>query len=77
MPKKVFSSKFVIKVLCRDFGFRFVSQRGSHVKLGKIAGDKEITTVVPLHKELAIGTFKGALELAQVDLEEFLAKIGQ
>lgn len=45
--------------------------------MGKIAGDKEITTVVPLHKELAIGTFKGALELAQVDLEEFLAKIGQ
>jgi predicted RNA binding protein YcfA (HicA-like mRNA interferase family) len=74
MPKKVFSGKFVIKILCRDFGFNFVSQNGSHVKLGKIIGDKEIITVVPLHKELAIGTFRGALELAQVNLNEFLEK---
>lgn len=75
MPKKIFSGKFVIKILCRDFGFHFVSQKGSHVKLVKIVGGKEIATIVPLHKELAIGTFRGALELAQVDLKDFLAKI--
>jgi len=74
MPKKVFSGKAVIKILCRYFGFKFVSQKGSHVKLGKIIGGKEIVTVVPLHKELAIGTFRGALELAQVDLIDFLEK---
>jgi predicted RNA binding protein YcfA (HicA-like mRNA interferase family) len=50
MPKKVFSGKAVIKILCRYFGFKFVSQKGSHVKLGKIIGGKEIVTVVPLHK---------------------------
>ena len=75
MPKKVFSGKEVVKVLCKEFGFSFVSQRGSHVKLGKMAGRKEIVTVVPLHKELAIGTFRGALDLAQVELDDFLKKI--
>jgi predicted RNA binding protein YcfA (HicA-like mRNA interferase family) len=50
MPKKVFSGKAVIKILCRYFRFQFVSQKGSHVKLGKIIGGKEIVTVVPLHK---------------------------
>ena len=74
MPKKVFSGKVVIKILCRDFGFKFASQKGSHVKLAKIIENKEIITVVSLHKELAIGTFRGALELAQVDLIEFLEK---
>jgi len=28
MPKRVLSGKEVIKVLCREFGFYFVSQKG-------------------------------------------------
>jgi predicted RNA binding protein YcfA (HicA-like mRNA interferase family) len=64
MPKKVFSGKVVIKILCRDFGFGFVSQKGSHVKLKRIIGQKEIITIVPLHKELLHGTFRGVLDLA-------------
>ena len=75
MSKRVLSGKEVIKVLCRGFGFYFVSQRGSHVKLKKKVQNKEITTVIPLHKELAPGTFKGVLDLAEVDTEEFLKKI--
>ena len=74
MPKKVFSGKLVIKILCRDFGFYFVSQRGSHVKLKKINGQKEIVTIVPLHNELSRGTFKSVLDLAQVEMKEFLEK---
>ncbi len=38
----------------------------------KYEGGKKIVTVVPLHDELAVGTLKDALELAKVDLEEFL-----
>ena len=33
-----------------------------------------ITTIGPLHKELALGTLKGILELAKVDEKEFLKK---
>lgn len=52
----------------------FVSQKGSHIKLAKKVSGREITTVVPQHKELAHGTLKGALELAQVDEKEFWEK---
>lgn len=73
MPK-IFSGKEVIKILCRDFGFYFVSQKGSHVKLKKKIIDGEIVTIVPYHKELAFGTLKGILKLAKVDEEDFLEK---
>jgi len=61
----------VIKILSRKFGFVFVSQKGSHVKLEKEVGNRIITTIVPLHKELAHGTLKGVLELAEIDEKEF------
>ena len=70
MPK-TFSGKEVIKVLCREFGFSVVSQKGSHVKLKKRESGKTITTIVPLHKELAHGTFLGVLELAEVNEDAF------
>lgn len=74
MPK-IFSGKQVTKILCREFGFYFVSQKGSHVKLVRNIGGKEIITIVPQHKELAPGTFKSILELAQIDEKEFFEKI--
>ena len=73
MPK-TFSGKRVIKILCREFGFYFVSQKGSHAKLRKKMKGYEITTIVPLHRELAAGTLRGILELAQVDEKEFWKK---
>lgn len=69
------SGKKVIKILCREFGFYFVSQKGSHVKLQKRIGSQKITTVIPLHKELAPGTLKGILELAQVEEKIFWGKV--
>ena len=74
MPK-ILSGKQVIKILCREFGFYFVSQKGSHVKLKRRLRNKEIVTIVPLHKELAPGTLKGVLDLAEVNIEEFLKRI--
>jgi predicted RNA binding protein YcfA (HicA-like mRNA interferase family) len=65
----------VIKILCREFGFYFVSQKGSHIKLKKRIGAKEVITIVPLHKELAIGTLKGVLALAEVDEKEFFERV--
>ena len=74
MPKKVLSGRKVIKILCREFGFSFISQRGSHVKLRKKVKNREITTIVPLHRELALGTLRGILDLAEVEMGEFLKK---
>ena len=71
---KIYSGKQVIKILCRDFGFYFVSQKGSHVKLKKEVHDKEVTTIVPIHKELSRGTLKGVLDLAEIDEIEFRKK---
>ncbi|MDO8585145.1 MAG: type II toxin-antitoxin system HicA family toxin [bacterium] len=68
---KTFSGKEVVRILCRAFGFVFVSQCGSHVKLRKRVGGKVLTTIVPMHRSLVRGTLLGALELAEVDEEDF------
>jgi predicted RNA binding protein YcfA (HicA-like mRNA interferase family) len=70
MPKSA-SGDEVIKLLSKHFGFIFVSQKGSHVKLKKQSADRTIVTIVPRHRELAIGTLRGVLELAQIDFKEF------
>lgn len=70
MPKTA-SGEEVVKILVKYFGFRFVSQKGSHAKLKKATAHGEITTIVPLHDELATGTLRGVLELARVEIEEF------
>lgn len=70
MPKSA-SGKEVVKILTKEFGFVFVSQKGSHVKLKKVDLHSEIITIVPMHKELARGTLRGVCDLAQVDFEEF------
>lgn len=72
---KPLSAKLVIKVLCKEFGFCFVSQKGSHVKLKKAVKGKEIVTVVPLHKELSPGTLRGVLILAEIDEKDFRSKL--
>jgi predicted RNA binding protein YcfA (HicA-like mRNA interferase family) len=52
-------------------GFVRVRQRGSHVVVRR--GDKG--TVVPMHKELAIGTLRGILKQAGVEASEILKVI--
>ena len=71
---KAFSGKRVADILVRDFGFRIVSQKGSHLKLKKKSSRGEVITVVPLHRELVTGALRGVLNLAQVDYKEFLKK---
>ena len=68
---KKISGKECLKILCNKFGFEFVRQTGSHVILKKQTSQGKIGTVVPMHKELKIGTLKGILELAKIKEEEF------
>lgn len=56
----------------QKLGFIKIRQKGSHVILKKQLSDGEIGCVVPLHKELAIGTLKGILSQAKIDEKEFL-----
>lgn len=53
-------------------GFCRVRQRGSHVVLKKRTAGGEIGCVVPLHKELAVGTLRGILKQANISVEEFI-----
>ncbi len=65
----------IIKILVREFGFEAVRQKGSHVTLRKFVDGSKIVTVVPMHKEVKLGTLLGILELAKIDKDEFLKKL--
>ncbi len=65
------SGKEAIHVLER-LGFEQVRQRGSHVVLKKEMSEGVVGCVVPLHRELAIGTLRGILRQAKVSPKEFM-----
>lgn len=72
MPKLPrISSREAIRVLER-LGFEQVRQTGSHVVMKKDAEEGEIGCVVPLHRELKVGTLRGILKQAKVTPEEFI-----
>ncbi len=68
------SGKETIAALER-LGFVQVRQRGSHVVLRKKGTRGDVGCVVPLHKELAVGTLHNVLKLAQVTEDEFLENL--
>lgn len=69
MPKLPrISGQDAIRALER-LGFRQARQRGSHVVMRR----EDRGCVIPLHKELAIGTLRGALRQAGVSPDEFIA----
>ena len=76
MPPKLrrMSGEEAISVL-RRLGFITVRQRGSHVVLKKHDTQEEVTCVVPLHHELAIGTLRSILRQAKVTPEEFMNNV--
>lgn len=68
MPR--ISSKEVIRSLER-LGCEQIRQTGSHVVMKKETEEGEIGCVVPLHRELKVGTLSSILKQAQVSIEEF------
>ncbi|MCL4534827.1 MAG: type II toxin-antitoxin system HicA family toxin [Bacteroidetes bacterium] len=56
-------------------GFARVRQRGSHVMLRRQMSDQVVGCVVPLHKELAIGTLRSILRQARVTVDDFVANL--
>lgn len=71
MPKlRVLSGREIIRALER-LGFQQTRQRGSHVTLRR---DSKVC-VVPLHKEVALGTLSGILRQAGLAGDEFARAI--
>jgi len=72
-PPRV-SGKDTIRALER-LGFLQIRQQGSHIILKKQTPNGEIGCVVPLHRELALGTLKSILKQAGIDLNEFIKNL--
>lgn len=71
MPKlPLVSGVKAVKAMQR-LGFFVDRQRGSHVVLKKITAEGERGCVIPMHKEVALGTLRSALKIAGVSPEEF------
>ena len=65
----VVSGAQVVAALTKG-GFERVSRRGSHVKLRQADGR---VVIVPLHRELAIGTLRSVIRQSGLPVEEFLS----
>jgi predicted RNA binding protein YcfA (HicA-like mRNA interferase family) len=65
------SGKEVIKALGKA-GFVPVRQKGSHVFMRKEILGKKITTVVPVHNEIDVGTLLEIIRQCKMTRDEFL-----
>jgi predicted RNA binding protein YcfA (HicA-like mRNA interferase family) len=68
MKLPVISGFKLIKILTKHFGFRILGREGSHVTLT----NDVVMITVPLHEELAKGTFSAILKDAGISREDFL-----
>jgi predicted RNA binding protein YcfA (HicA-like mRNA interferase family) len=59
----------------QKLGFFVDRQRGSHVILKKITPQGHRGCVIPMHREIAIGTLRSALKMAGISTEEFIAAL--
>ncbi|NJR52703.1 MAG: type II toxin-antitoxin system HicA family toxin [Leptolyngbyaceae cyanobacterium CSU_1_3] len=72
MPR--ISSREAIRALER-LGFEQVRQTGSHIVMKRETPESEIGCVIPVHRELKVGTLSGILKQAQVKVEEFIESL--
>lgn len=66
------SGREVIKIL-ESLGFSRARQRGSHVVMTKNIKEGKIGCVIPMHKEVALGTLRSILKQAKISPDEFIA----
>ena len=56
-------------------GFEQVRQTGSHVVMKKETEEGKMGCVVPIHRELKVGTLSSVLKQAKVTVEEFIKNL--
>ncbi len=71
MKLPLISGREVVAALKR-MGFEEIHRKGSHVKMKHPDGRK---IVFPFHKEIDRYTLKGALQDAEIDIEEFIKNL--
>jgi len=72
MRKRRVSGQDAVRILTKRFGFEFIKQKGSHIKLRKYSRSLgKITTIIPNHRELDYGTLRGILRLAKIEEKDF------
>jgi len=64
---KTFSGKDVVRAL-RRIGYYVDHQRGSHIFMHNL--DKNVSVVIPLHKEIKKGTLNNILKKINLSIEE-------
>lgn len=69
------SGKEIVKILVKEFGFEITRQKRSYLVLRKFVEGRKVVTIIPMHKEVKLGTLMGILDLAQIDKEEFIKKL--
>lgn len=75
MPKMPrISSREAIRATER-LGFEQVRQTGSHIVMNKETEEGKIGCVIPVHRELKVGTLSGILKQAQITVEEFVENL--
>lgn len=67
----VLSGNEIIKILSKA-GFIVVKQKGSHIKMKKTEGEKNLIVTVPNHSEVKKGILLNILKQAELSREEFL-----
>lgn len=60
-----------VKRKLEKLGFNIVSQKGSHIKFAKRIDNDTITTIVPNHKEIPVGTLKSIIKQAFLGDQDF------
>ena len=71
MPKPpIVSGTQAVKAL-QHLGFQVDRQRGDHVVMKKTTPEGARGCVIPMHREVALGTLRAALKQAGVSVEEF------
>ncbi len=68
------SGQEAVKAL-QKLGFVIDRQKGSHLILKKQSPDGTLGCVIPMHREIAAGTLRSALKMAQVEIETFTAAL--
>ena len=66
MPKPV-SGRELVKFLSKK-GFEIYGRKGSHVKL--ISLERNTKAIVPMHKEISMGTLNAIIKQAKLSEEE-------
>jgi len=61
----------LLKYYAENSAFILPLRKEAMLSLEKKSSGKEITTIIPLHRELAFGTLKGILDLAQIEEKDF------